>query len=132
MAAEEVPGEEAVPIRVLVANLSGVLQHLVKELIEQQTDMQLTGEVQGTIEVLEAAGENVDIVVHGAEHPYPLPGICSHLLSEYPNLRILVVAPSGEEAVLYWLGLRRQQLRKVSSANLLKSIRRAHRLNPAI
>lgn len=131
MAALENPDEETTPIRVLVANLSGVLQQLVIELIQQQADMQLTGQVQGNLEMLEAAGENVDVLVHGAESPYPLPGICSHLLVEYPHLRIVVVGSSGEEATLYWLGLRRQHLPKVSGATLLNSIRHAHRLNPA-
>ncbi len=133
MAAQENLEAEAVPlIRVLIANLSGVLLQLILELIGREGDMELIGQVQGSIEVLEFAGESIDVLVLGAESPYPLPGICSHLLSEYPNLRILVVAGSGENATLYWLGLRRQQLRKISGATLLTGIRRAYKLNPAI
>src|SRR4051812_37470405 len=91
------------PIRVVVANLSGVVLQTLTDQIKEQNDMELTGQAQGTIEVLTYVGENVDVLVLGAEQGYNggLPGICSHLLTEYPRLKILVISSgpgSGDEA----------------------------------
>ncbi len=92
----------------------------------------MVGQVQGTINLLMAVGSGVDVLILGAPQAYPMPGVCSHLLSEYPDLRILVLASMGEAAILYWLGLRRQQLRPLSAAVLLSGIRHAYALNTTL
>jgi hypothetical protein len=118
-------------IRVLAANLSAVLIGLAVQLIAQQPDMVLVGQVHGSIDLLVAVGHGVDVLILGAPQVYPMPAICSHLLNEYPDLRILVVTSTGEAAMLYWLGLRRQQLSAVSAVALISSIRHAYALNAA-
>ena len=119
------------PTRVLIANLSGQLETQLAQLIAQQPDMQLVGQAQTNLELLVLAGSGVDVVMIVDFDPvYPPPGICSHLLSEYPHLKILVVANADDTGMLYWLGLRRQQLRSVSENNLLSSIRAAKDLDP--
>jgi hypothetical protein len=86
---------------------------------------------QDPVSLLVKAGLDVDVLVMSALQVYPLPGVCSHLLSEYPDLRILVLSPSGDAAMLYWRGLRRQELTPISQQTLLDGIRWAHALNPA-
>ena len=123
--------EQRVPMRVLLANLSGVVAQLVAQLIQQQPDMVLVGPVHGDMELLMAVGEGADVVVLGATHTDEPPGICSHLLCEFPFLRILLLKSSGDTATLYWLGLRNQRLKTVTDTSLLTTIRRAYTLNPA-
>lgn len=128
-AAEDPDREANAPIRVLVASLSGILLELITNLLQQQPDMQLVGVVQGQVNILLAA-TGVDVLILGAPQVAPLPGICSHLLSEFPHLKILVVTPNGEAARVYWLGLRRQRLGPLSAARLVTEIRLAYAVDP--
>lgn len=118
-------------IRVLLADLPGVMSDLLSDVIRGQPDMTLVGMAQDGIDLLVAAGQGVDVVIMGASQLSPPPGICTHLLSEYPDLRILVLAQSGDQAALYWLGLRRQRVHVLSAQTLMTNIRRVYRINPA-
>ncbi len=124
------------PIRVVVANLSSAILQTLTDQIKQQNDMELTGQAQDAVEVLTFVSENVDVLVLGAEQGYNggLPGICSHLLTEYPRLKILVIGSnSGVEAsTLYWLGLRKWHSGEINTTALLSNIRYAHKLNPTV
>jgi hypothetical protein len=124
------PDDQIHQIQILLASLPVVLEELVAQLIQQQPDMQLVGHVQGEVELLLAVRHDLDVLILGAPTAQPLPGICTHLLGEYPGLKIVVITASGDLAVLYWLGLRHHQLRTVSLATLPGSIRHAYTLNP--
>lgn len=123
------------PIRVLVSNISGVVMESaasLASLIEQQPDMVLLGQVDDRVELLldmsskKAAGNEPDVLVLIASSVDPPPGICSHLLSEFPDLRILVLSATQDEAMAYWLGLRRYRLPTGTPAALLTNIRSVH------
>jgi DNA-binding NarL/FixJ family response regulator len=125
-------GEQGEPIRVLTGNVLGIRMQLLRRLLEQQSDMVLVGETRDRVELLVAAAAGVDIVILGSPQVRPPPGICTHLLSEYPDLRIVVLSESSDAAVVYWLGLRRHRLRAVSATTLTGAIRRAYALNPTL
>jgi DNA-binding NarL/FixJ family response regulator len=124
------PDRTTTKIRILVFNLSGILLELVANLLENQPGMFVVENAEDNLDLLVKAGQNVDIVLLGADQDEPLPNICTHLLNEYTNLKILVLTVSGEKAVMYWLGLRRRKLKTVSSVNLVKSLRRLYDLDP--
>jgi hypothetical protein len=128
--ASDSPSRSSDIVRVLLADLPGILNELVSENIQAQPDMVLVRAVQGWQELLSAGGD-ADVVILGAQQVSPLPGICSHLLVEYPDMRILVLTPNGDQAALYWLGLRQQQLGELSTQELIENVRRAYRINPA-
>jgi DNA-binding NarL/FixJ family response regulator len=132
MAADDASVEPRAPIHVLVANIAGTLPKHVVQLIARQPDMRLVGQAESQIELLLAAANTIDVLVLLEEQAAPLPSICSHLLGEFPNLRILVVSASGEAATLYWLGLRRQYLRRLGPAALVESIRHVFHVNPTL
>lgn len=119
------------PIRVLLSNLHGVITELLADLLVSEPTAQLVGQVDDVVEVLLKVGEGVDVLILGAPSVRPPPAICSHLLMEYPDLRVIVVTTMGEEAMLYWFGLRQRRLRAVSPSALRACIRRAYQLNPA-
>jgi chemotaxis response regulator CheB len=119
-------------IRVLVVNLSGVLSEFVGQLVKEQPDMALVGQIEGNVEALIAARSGVDVVILGAAQLDPPPGICSHLLNEIPHLKILVVSTSEAKATGYWLGIRRSQFQTVSAISLINDIRNLYGQTPTI
>ncbi len=114
------------PIRVLVAHLPGAMVERIKPMIGHQQDMLLVGEVDDHLELLLAAGDNVHVVVLGASRVRPPPGICSHLLSEYPDVKILVLETGGTAAAFYWMGVCQQSTRMKTPEALVTLIRRAY------
>lgn len=102
-----------------------LLQILVLAL-RSQPDLVLVREARGNLELLQAVGDTVDLVVLGADRVSPCPGICSHLLSEFPHLKILVISNSGDAARSYWLGLRQRKASAASIDALLRDLRQLH------
>jgi chemotaxis response regulator CheB len=119
-------------IRVLVVNLSGVLSEFVTELVKEQPDMTLVGQIEGNLEALVAARTGVDVVILGAAQLHPPPGICSHLLNEAPHLKILVVSTGEAKATGYSLGVRRFRFQALSAGSLIQDIRTLYGQTPTI
>jgi DNA-binding NarL/FixJ family response regulator len=93
------------PIRVLLADLPQVVHNAVHYALSRQLDMIVTS-VSNNMEILLAAGETqADVVVLVMKNAR-LPGIATHLLQEYPNLKILAVSANGRNA--FFCGLRPQ------------------------
>ena len=111
------------PIRVLVANLPAMLVEIVAHEIEQQKDMEIVGVIEGNMNLLRAAGHGVDVVILGTESLDSPPGICSHLLSEYPSLKIIALVAQSDQAAGYWLDIHTQQLNNVNAESLIVGIR---------
>jgi hypothetical protein len=118
-------------IRVMVSDLPDGLRRHVEQVIASQPDMTLVataGRVVERMDLLVGVQHGVDVLVLGAPAAMPPPNICSHLLGEFPDLKILVIG-EHDGAVMYWLGLRHRRLRRISPRALLLSIRRAHAQN---
>ncbi|HZG68256.1 MAG TPA: hypothetical protein VEZ12_16045 [Herpetosiphonaceae bacterium] len=120
------------PIRILVTGVPDELYKRIEALVRTEMDMVLVGRVTGRVELLLAMDEAVEVVVLGAPHITPPPGICSHLLNEYPNLKILVLAVDTGELDVYWRGLRRKHLRASSEEAIICRIRELHNLDVVI
>jgi hypothetical protein len=119
------------PIAVLTAGLPQATAPGVERAIRQQGDMVLVDRVAGGMDLLVAAGQGVDIVILGAQQVYPPPGICSHLLNEYPQLKIIVITDDGL-GELYRLDIRHDAVEVTPIERLLDNIRRAYTQVPAI
>jgi hypothetical protein len=111
------------PIRVLVTDVPDLFYDNIAELVRAEPNLLLVGRVADRVELLLAVDAGIDIVVIGAPHRKPPPGICSHLLSEYPDLKVLVLAKDTGELDIYWRGLRRKHLGSLSEAALIGRIR---------
>ena len=120
------------PIRILLANLQGLFAQLVLRAIEDQPNMVLAGQVEGQMEILVAARAGVDVVILGAPQLKPIPGICSHLLNEFPHLKIMVLATHKDGAMGYWLGVRRCRIKMVSAATLLDGVKKLSTLSVTV
>ncbi len=109
-------------IRVLLADLPAILVQVIMEKIEQQDDIEVIGRVQDPVELLRAAAE-ADVVLISAPQIDPPPGICSHLLNEYPEVKILVLADHQDVAMGYWLDIQRRRIEPLTADDLVAGIR---------
>jgi hypothetical protein len=117
------PDRQSSAIRVLLANIPTLLAEWLARVLEDQEDIVIVDQRRGYVEMLLAAQKGVDVVVLSAPEFHPLPGICSHLLGEYPELKLLLLSPSGDKAMLCWTGLRQKDLQIASAEALLGTLR---------
>ena len=118
------------PIRILIANLPCLFAQMVVRTVTEQRDMVIIGEVQGNVNILRSAGKGVDVVILGAETLDPPPGICTHLLNEFPALKILVVVPHKNHAAGMWLDIRQERYAGITNESLMANIRQLSTLTP--
>jgi hypothetical protein len=110
------------PIKVLLTQLPSTIQEALEDVLSRQPDMRVA-KAGNHMEVLIAAGETqADVVILETERSEP-PGIGSHLLAEYPHLKIVLIAARGQRYVLYQLQQETRRLGEASSEELVDIIR---------
>ena len=83
-------------IRVLLALDSPLLAELVRKLIDREPDIEVVDEIDDPVDLLLGADlANVNAVIHSWPSA-EMPGVCTLLLAEYPDL-LLVGIPRGAE-----------------------------------
>jgi DNA-binding NarL/FixJ family response regulator len=79
-------------IRILLGNSPAVIPEAVRELIQAQPDMQIVGDAESPMQILHNVvtrrAQVVILSTRGDEEP----GLCSHLLSAFPDVVILCIA----------------------------------------
>lgn len=123
--------DEPAPIRILLANLSDVLANMIVEMVERHPQMRMVGQVEGQFEVLVAVQAGVDVLVLGASNVKPAPGIVSHLLNEFPFLKIVVLSTNEDRAMGYWLGVHRCPIDRSTTDTLMTGIEALYKLTPS-
>jgi chemotaxis response regulator CheB len=94
------------PIRVLVANSPRLMRETILTTFADQPDVEIVGEVANESEIFEAVKRTQpNFVVIALDHPSRRPRICDDLLREYPELRVIAVAPAKNYVVYYWASL---------------------------
>jgi DNA-binding NarL/FixJ family response regulator len=95
-------------VKVLLGDIGIAWTRVVRELVGENDQLQIVGRAEEPVDILlQAKTANADVVVlsqalHGGE-----PGICSHLLLEYPNLVVVLVpSDSGPNVVCRMVLLR--------------------------
>lgn len=116
------PGDAQPAIRVVLGEMPEVLLRLVARAIHERQDMVLIGEGHDPIGTLQMMRDNVDVVILGSDTVADCPGICSHLLSEYPHLKIVLLSHRENTARAYWLGLRQQPVAADTMQALLHDV----------
>jgi DNA-binding NarL/FixJ family response regulator len=111
------------PILVLLAMLPPMVRAALKEVVADQADMRVVGEVNDPVAVLLAVGRTqADVVVLGMQDT-ELPGIASHLLDQYPHLKILAISPERRQAFRYELRPQLVSIGEMDAHDLLHTIR---------
>jgi len=90
-------------IRVLVANHPRLMREIVLTTFADQPDIEIVGEVTNESEISESVKRTLpNFVVIALDHPGRRPAICDELLRDYPQVRIIAVAPEKNCIVYYW------------------------------
>jgi DNA-binding NarL/FixJ family response regulator len=114
------------PIRVLLANRSRALRTRLAKLLQLQSDIEVVGTVLDPIELLVAVEDTqADVVVVTLPDSREMPGVCSHLLYEYPQLLILALSLNRTKACVYRQAITVEQLSNTSDEELLIAVRKA-------
>jgi DNA-binding NarL/FixJ family response regulator len=93
------------------------------DMIRSQPGIEVVGAATHPTELLLAAGSlDVDVVVVGAPPSGEPPGIASHLLDQYPHLRVLAVASDGRQVLLCDLQSRVVRIPIASPQELARTI----------
>jgi DNA-binding NarL/FixJ family response regulator len=92
--------------RILVANKPKLMRELLLETLAEQPWIEIVGEVADEADILhQVQMTSPDLLVLTAEEPGKRPAICDALFREYPELRIIAVAPHENYTVCYWASL---------------------------
>lgn len=113
------------PILILLLKLPSTIRDALKEVLADQADMQVVNELSDPVEVLLAVGQTgTDVVILGMEDR-KLPGIASHLLDQYPHLKILAISTDGRHLFLYELRPELAPIGEMEPHRLIRAIREA-------
>ena len=111
-------------IRVLLATLPPLVSGLLTHLIQGQTDMEVVDAVSEPVQLLLAVKDTrAQVVIVPLPGSGEIPGICSHLLAEFPDLLILALSLSGDSGFIYTA----ERVVEAPVNNILKAIRLAER-----
>lgn len=93
-------------VRVLVANRPRLMRELVLATLFDQPDIEVVGEVENEADILANVEEHhPDFLIVALDKSGARPSVCDVLLSKYPNMKILALAPERNSSVFYWASL---------------------------
>jgi DNA-binding NarL/FixJ family response regulator len=102
-------------VRVLLGALPTWFHSALTESVRSRADLEVVGvAIQPTELLLDAGARQADVVLV-AMADGGVPGIASHLLDQYPHIKVLAVAFDGQEVLLYSL---RPQIVRVPTPSL--------------
>lgn len=113
-------------INVMFSSRPKLLSDIIHNLINRQPDMEVVGEVIDPIELIFALRVMpVDVVIITPLKANGNPRICSQLLKEHPQLRILILTVESETVFIYQSGSRRKRIERPSERSILNAIRKS-------
>jgi DNA-binding NarL/FixJ family response regulator len=109
-------------IRVLLANHHLMVPDDIRRLVEDQEDIELVGDCRGPMKILQEVGRTkadaVILVQEGTDEP----GLCSQLLSVYPDVTILCFR-AEKAAFTRQLCSQRRDFIDVENENIVQTLR---------
>lgn len=118
-------------VRILLANRPRMLRESLRSVLERRPDLEVATAAPDPIEMLAAVDRvEPDVVFVTLSGSGEDPGICSHLLAEYPQLLVIALSPVEQRAVVYRQVITREELRPLAEESLLRVIRRQKQETP--
>jgi DNA-binding NarL/FixJ family response regulator len=114
----------SVRIRVLVAEVSGVLRDIIDTMLAAQPDIEIVAGGAQSSAVRVMLVEDPDVVVIGLGDNDP-PEAIEELFRRYPQARVLGIAGDGRHAYMHELRPHRVSLGELSPEQLVQVIRHA-------
>jgi DNA-binding NarL/FixJ family response regulator len=112
-------------VRVLVANRPRLMRELVLAVIADQPDIEVIGEVQDEEELIGAVEEaRPDVLILALEDADKRVAQCGFLLGQYPQMKIVALAPEQNRGLFYWANVDvRTKPLESSEAGILSALR---------
>lgn len=109
---------------VLLVGMWGILGEIVREIVAQQSDMEIVGEVGeiSELQTTERLARTGVVVVRSDDEP-GLAAQVDDLLGSHPRLTVLTVHDDGRTGSLYRLRPEKLAIRDLSPGSLVKAIR---------
>jgi hypothetical protein len=76
--------------------------------------------------LVEVKRTRADAVVISADQRGECPGICTHFFAEFPEIIVVALVPGGNQAFCYRQSISVEQIREVSSGDLVSTLRTAN------
>lgn len=114
-------------IRVLLANHPMMIPDAIRQLMAEEEDMELVGDCRGPMHILQETGRTKADAVILVHQDTKEPGLCSQLLSVYPDLTILSVTPDLAASFTQQLSSSRRDFSTVKRQDIIQSLREAVR-----
>lgn len=114
-------------IRVLLANHPVMIPDAIRQLVVEQEDMELVGDCRGPMNILRETGRTKTDAVILSHEDIKETGLCSQLLSVYPDLTILSVTPDLTSAFTQHLCSSRRDFATAQRHDIVQSLREAVR-----
>ena len=112
-------------IKVILALESPVLRELLGDLIEREPGIELVREVADPIDLLvEVKQTQAEVVIQEWPESEEIPGICSHLLTEYPDLLLIGITQDTGHAFVCELTIARRRFRTAELHDVLFEIQK--------
>jgi len=93
-------------VRVVVANRPRLMRELLLETIADQPDIEIVGEVQDETDITRVVEEKLpDFLIIALDETERRPPICDSLLRQYPDMKILALAPERNSSIFFWASL---------------------------
>ena len=112
-------------IRVLLGNHPRMIPDALRQMVTDQDDMELVGDVRGPMRILQEIGRTKADAVILAQEGIEEPGLCSQLLAVYPDLTILSVTTDLATAFTQQLCLQRKPVETGELIGVIQSMRGA-------
>jgi hypothetical protein len=97
----------------------------MRKLIEAQPDMEIVGDVYGSMRTLQEVGRTKADAVILVQASSEDVGLSTQLLAVYPDITILTIAPNMDSAFTQQLCSRRRSIKKPRRENIVESLRAA-------
>ena len=110
-------------IRVLLANHPMMIPDAIRQLVAEQEDMELVGDCRGPMKILQETGRAKADAVILAHDEGGDAGLCSQLLSVYPDLSILSLTPDLASVFTQQLCSHRREFTNLQRQDIVQSLR---------
>jgi len=114
-------------VKILMVDVPNGLSNLLQDVIQRQTNMLVVGEAFDPIDLLLTVNEtDADVVIMGHPQAESMPGICTHLLTEFPILLILIVSTIDQRAFLYRRKITQEEVSYTIPEDLIARVNEAY------
>ncbi len=114
-------------VKILLVDVPEDLRGLLEEVIDRHQHMEVIGEAFDPIDLLVTVNETeADVVIMGHPDAENMPGICTHLLTEFPILLLLIISTIDQRAFLYERKIRQEEVSYTLPEDLITRVHEAY------